>query len=296
MAKGHSARAFHNRVDNMLNNRVESHIVDLKPEDMLFEYYDKCLKLVMHGEPISDSRPRFLKDREGTYNPHKAFLMRVFKKLYEQDELLRKTCICTPLAIAIRNYVTPTKALQKAIGIDIINENYVSIKQKDNDNIEKVHWDVLQDSAYKVILDDRLLTHNSSSQFYSTDPRIEIDIHFPSDDMLRKNNKYFKPLLDEIHKLAEYKKLKLLPKYTQDMNDIPDKKFPMHFFNTLADVGGIGPYEVGRILGMYSANKIALLVKYCGKEVSTRTVNNSLLADIIMAETYPVRKKKRILE
>lgn len=296
MAKGHSARAFHNRVENMLNNKVESKIVKLKEDERLFEMYDNCLKLVMHGEPIADSRPRFLKDREGTYNPHKAFLMRVFSKLYEQDKVLQKTLIATPIAIVIRNYVTPTKALQKSIGVDIISEKYVSIKQKDNDNIEKVHWDVLQDSKYKVILDDRLLSHNYSEQFYSTEPRIEIDIHYPSDEMLKKEHKYFKPYIEQIEKLAEYKKIKILPKYTENIMEFNDKVFPREFFNALAELTDIGKREIGRILGMYSAHKIKLLVEYCGEVSSNRVRNELTLCDIIANETYPVIRKRRKLE
>lgn len=291
-----SARAFRARVDHMLENRVSASIRDLDIEERIFHMYDKCLSLVMHGEPVSDSRPRFLKDREGTYNPHKAFLMRVFGKLYEQDPLLQRIMIALPFAIDIRNFVTPTKKIQKRIGVDIINERYVSIKQKDNDNIEKVHWDVLQDDKYKILLDDKLVTHNRSSQFYSVDPRIEIDIHFPSEEVLKKNKSYFAPYIEEIKSNASYKKYKIHPKYIFGECGTSDKKFPMVFFNNLSEAG-LTVKQVERMLSsLYNAQQIGLLAKYCKVKTGNRDTNMKSLLEVIKNETYPVIKKKRRLE
>lgn len=294
--KSTSAKAFRSRVEHMLENRVEASVVKLSEDERLFPYYDECLKLVMHGEPISDSRPRHLKDRDGTYNPHKAYLMRVFGKLYEQDTLLQKTMIQTPFAIDIRNYVTPTKRIQKLIGPDIIEEQHVSIKQKDNDNIEKVHWDVLQDIKYKILLDDKLVTHNRSSQFYSVDPRIEIDIHYPSKEMLKSKRKYFAPYIEEIEHSSEFKKYKIHPKYLFNDLKVKDKDFPKIFFNNLAESGLTVSQTMMCLNTLYNANQILQLATYCKIKPTTRVANTVALEEIIRKETYPVVRKARRLE
>ena len=194
------------RVEYTKERYTPSYIETIPKEERLFEYFDERLVIVVYGEPIADSRPRFLKERDGTYNPHKAFLMRVFKAVYAQDELLQKTMIERPLGMKITSYVTPENNVKKAIGISILDEKSISIKQKDNDNIEKVHWDVLQDEKYAVILDDRLVSFNETIQLYSVEPRIVVEVHYPSDKMLQDKNEYFAPYMEHIKKLATYRK------------------------------------------------------------------------------------------
>lgn len=286
------AKALQARINYMMENKVESHVIDLPLEKRLFPKYDKALVMVMYGEPVADSRPRFKKDGDGTYNPHKAYLMRVFNKLYQEDDMLLKTVIDTPCGVILRNYVTPEKKMQKAIGVDIVDETHISIKQKDNDNIEKVHWDVLQDKQFSVLLDDKLVTHNSTCQFYSLEPRIEIEIQFPSKEMLEKEKKYFMPYLETIKMSASYKAFRLYPKYIFTICNTSDKKFPETFFNNLSEVN-LTAKQVGYILkDLYNAKRIEQLATYCKLNTSTRIANTVNLLDVIKSETYPVTKKK----
>ena len=201
------------RVNYTKERYTPSYIEKVPQRERLFPYFDERLVITVYGEPIADSRPRFLKERDGTYNPHKAFLMRVFKSVYEQDELLKRTLIERPLGMQIKSFVSPEKKILKAIGVDITNEKSLSIKQKDNDNIEKVHWDVMQDEKYAVILDDRLVAVNATIQMYSVEPRIVLEIHYPSDEMLKVQDTYFKPYIEHIKGLAAYRKARIYPKY-----------------------------------------------------------------------------------
>ena len=126
------------RVEYTKERYTPAYIEKIPEDEKLFKFFDERLVITVYGEPIADSRPRYLKERDGTYNPHKAFLMRVFKAVYEQDKLLQSTLIERPLGMRIRSFVTPENKVKKAIGEAILDELSISIKQKDNDNIEKV--------------------------------------------------------------------------------------------------------------------------------------------------------------
>lgn len=174
------------------------------------ELFDSKLTLCIHGTPISDSRPRLSSDKTYFYNPHKEALKKLFNHIYKTDSLLQETCITSPHQIDIRFYLLPDKDAIATFGKDMIDtENVMSIGVKDNDNIEKVHWDVLQDAKFRVILDDRNIVVNSTKKFYSFNPRIEIDILFCADP----DNPLNKLYMEMIMKKKVYKIFILSPKY-----------------------------------------------------------------------------------
>ena len=282
------------RVNYTKERYTPSYIEKVPQRERLFPYFDERLVITVYGEPIADSRPRFLKERDGTYNPHKAFLMRVFKSVYEQDELLKRTLIERPLGMQIKSFVSPEKKILKAIGVDITNEKSLSIKQKDNDNIEKVHWDVMQDEKYAVILDDRLVAVNATIQMYSVEPRIVLEIHYPSDEMLKVQDTYFKPYIEHIKGLAAYRKARIYPKYIFNIAGTKMNKFPEVFFNNISKCELTGK-QVENILHLYKADEIKLLMDYLKIKPLTRNKNVSYIKDIVVKGTYPITIKKKNL-
>lgn len=282
------------RVNYTKERYTPSYIEKVPQSERLFPYFDERLVITVHGEPIADSRPRFMKERDGTYNPHKAFLMRVFKSVYEQDELLQRTLIERPLGMRIKSFVTPEKKISKAIGVDIIDEKSLSIKQKDNDNIEKVHWDVMQDEKYSVILDDRLVAFNETIQMYSIDPRIILEIHYPSDEMLKMQSKYFKPYIEHIERLATYRKARIYPKYIFTISNTKIAKFPEVFFNNISKCELTGK-QVENILHLYKAEEIKLLMEYLKAKPLTRDKNVAYIKEAVVKGTYPITVKKKNL-
>lgn len=187
--------------------------------------FAKKLSIVIPGDPITDSRPR----RSGNffYNPKKIELCSIFDELYKDDDLLKNTCIPYPIAIVTRIYHNPKKKFEKHFKKDeelkekYDNEEIISIKRKDNDNYEKVHWDVLQDEEYRVILDDHHVCKNVTEKFYSDDPRIEIDILF-------NENYMYDIFKKDVESTVRYNKQQLSEKYWNS-HDLTDEELVEHF-------------------------------------------------------------------
>jgi len=281
------------RVEYMLNLRIPSKIINLPKNRRLYAKYDKALLITLHGEPISDSRPRYSNATDMFYNPHKAILMKLFGAIYNEDKLLQNMIILTPHAFVIRNYVVPSKKILRAFAKhDIANsEDVLCMKQKDNDNIEKVHFDVMQDIKYSVIIDDKLITHNMSSKFYSMDPRVEIEIQFPSEDSI-KTNPEFGIYLDMTKQSAEYKKFCITKKYIFNILKTEYKSFPKVFFNTLSTMH-VPEKQIRTILTtQYSADDISALCAYCRIKPSTRKVNMERLIEVITNDSFPVHRER----
>lgn len=291
------AKSVNDRITKMLNLAKACKIKNVPKNQRIYEKYDMALHITMHGEPISDSRPRHVKKTDLFYNPHKAMLMKVFGKLYEQDPVLRSTTITTPHGIVIRNYLKPDKEIKNVFGKELLSDKVLAIKQKDNDNIEKVHWDVLQDIKYAVILDDKLVTHNYSSKFYSVDERIELEIHFPSEIMLKEDSITFNRYKEIIERGANYKKFKITPKYIFEIKKVKPEKFAEEFFNNLSQVSIPLKQIVSIMDTCYTAHHIAQLVVYCGDVSTTRPANMVKLLQRIESETYRVTNvNRRILK
>lgn len=109
---------------------------------------------------------------------------------------------------------------------NIISENFPSITVKDNDNAEKVHWDILHDYQFKVILDDNLIWKNITEKRISNNERVEIFVNFCSD-----NNKIHPAYDAIIEKSLKYIYTRLNPKFLK-MNNIVDAKdiMMMHLY------------------------------------------------------------------
>ncbi|MFW6014958.1 MAG: RusA family crossover junction endodeoxyribonuclease [bacterium] len=207
------------RIRYSLNNYIPAKIT--KNDLMHKNIFDKKLSIVIPGNPVSDSRPRGTKSGH-FYNPNKNALKKLFKKLYEQDELLQKTCITYPHMVYLRIYVEPKKEFDTALPDELLKkENAPALGLKDNDNIEKVHWDILQDDAFKIILNDSSIVKNYTEKYYSNKPRIEIYV-------LYSENYIYDCYEKSIKKSMIYNKFKLSRKYI-DMNNIKGDALFEHF-------------------------------------------------------------------
>lgn len=202
-------------IDNYVPAKISKN--DLMHEDL----FDKKLSLVIPGTPVSDSRPRGTKSGH-FYNPNKNALKKLFKKLYEEDELLLNTCVTYPHMLVLRIYVEPKKAFDAALPDEILEkENAPALGLKDNDNIEKVHWDILQDDAFKIILNDSSIIKNYTEKYYSNNPRVEIDVLYSEDYLYDCYEK-------SIKKSMVYNKFKLSRKYIE-MKGLEGKELFEHF-------------------------------------------------------------------
>lgn len=151
--------------------------------------FNRVFQMTIPGKPISDSRPR---DAQGghKYNPHKVSLMKVFEALKKKDPALRKVFIKYDHFIIIKAYIGFSKNLMKYLNANELemleNETLPSIYMQDVDNYEKVHYDVLQDYANQIIMDDHFVTDNRTSKVYvpkgQNRERVEIQILFNSDE------------------------------------------------------------------------------------------------------------------
>lgn len=162
--------------------------------------WDKELKMVIHGSPVIDGRVRFNTQTFAIYNPMKTEMVKLFKPIYNSDEVLQGVIIDKLMIITTKLYFMPTADMAKHMTMSEINsEEFPSIVVKDNDNAEKVHFDVLHDKAFRVILDDNLIWYNDTKKFISMNERVELSIKFCStnnnvhamyDRVIRKNTKY----------------------------------------------------------------------------------------------------------
>lgn len=188
--------------------------------------YDKELKIVIHGSPVIDGRVKM--GKSGVfYNPQKNEMKRLFKPLYSSDDLLQGVIIDKLMKVKMDLYFMPTLDMAKLFGVEAINsERFPSIVVKDNDNAEKVHWDILHDYNFKVVLDDNLIIENTTRKFMSAKERVEIKIQFCSD-----NNNIHEAYDKIIQKNLKYIYMKIHPKFLR-MNNIVDASniLKFHFY------------------------------------------------------------------
>lgn len=218
--------------------------------------FDRMLRLVIPGDPVSDGRPRENKKLEIFYNQKKEFLRKIFRSIYKMDTLLQRLSILTPHRIEVRTYSLPTAVEAKYLSPEEISgEGVFSIGNKDNDNVEKVNWDVLQDTEFMIILNDSLTVNNETFKYYSYKPRTEICVYFSTT---------FTNLLYEqkIIKSMEYKFFMCSKKFTIDKEMMSDKDVIEYLGVKLIDIKTTAKKKVGYLLKAYPAEIIDGLFKY----------------------------------
>lgn len=207
-----------------------------KPIKYLNFKFNQMLTIVIPGHPVIDSRPRFLQKKDGTigtYNPHKAQLMKIFKVIYDDSPVLQGICILGPMRVELDIYERIPNNYFKALNKDEIklleNEQLPAVNKPDVDNGMKITYDVNQDLEYQVILRDEHVVDSQTSKIYVKDPadeRMVMRIYF-SNDIPR----WYKDILFNSN---DYLLYNLSMKY-KFINQIPDKKWGKEFFKILTN-------------------------------------------------------------
>ena len=207
-----------------------------KPIKYLNFKFNQMLTIVIPGHPVIDSRPRFLQKKDGTigtYNPHKAQLMKIFKVIYDDSPVLQGICILGPMRVELDIYERIPNNYFKALNKDEIklleNEQLPAVNKPDVDNGMKITYDVNQDLEYQVILRDEHVVDSQTSKIYVKDPgdeRMVMRIYF-SNDIPR----WYKDILFNSN---DYLLYNLSMKY-KFINQIPDEKWGKEFFKILTN-------------------------------------------------------------
>lgn len=217
------------------NFQSVTEIIELKkPIQINNVTMNKMVRIVIPGEPIVDSRPRFMQSRDGSiraYNPHKAQLMKVFKEIYDPSDVLHGLVILGPIYAEIDLYKPVPKTYMRFMTnkdkMDLLNERFIGCSTPDVDNIEKINYDVLQDDAYAIILRDEMIIRNQTTKYFVMDPknsRVEVRLYY--NDTLPKWCK------EITQNTSEYLKFTLSMKY-KFINQISDEDWCKRFFQNI---------------------------------------------------------------
>lgn len=202
----------------------------IKFENLIF---NRRLSIVIPGSPIVDERTRFTMTGDSFfgYNPAKNNLKKIFEYIYDSSEMLNRLVILSPMTIDLKVYKVLQKNHAKILSkkdIELIKqEKFVSFSKPDNDNIEKVHFDVIQDDAYNVILRDENIVSNTTTKYHVYDPadeRVEITI------LYTETPAYLKEF---VYDSVEYFKYTISLK-SKLINNISDEEFAKEFYRNIA--------------------------------------------------------------
>lgn len=277
------------------DNYVPSLMQDLIPTKET--PYNKRLMITIPGTPVVDGRPRENRKLEVFYNEKKIFLKKIFNEVYKRDKLLQKICIKTPHQVSLFLYYLPTKdELGFLSNQELIDENVDSISSKDNDNVEKVHYDVLQDGEFMITLNDSHMSRNGTRKFYSVMPRTVIYIDF--------NDTFIHPLYKhKIEKSMTYKMLKMSKKWNIDMMGYDTITAVKNIISTLDTVKTTDRKKLKYMYSGYSAEVINELYRWfkfarltpCENErdeIFIKRLKSSIKIDFIIEHSITKKKSK----
>ena len=219
------------------NWEPEVKLIELrKPLNFLSFKFNRMLSIVIPGHPIIDSRPRFLQKKDGTigtYNPHKAQLMKIFKVIYDESPVLQGICIIGPMRIELDIYEKIPNNYKKTLNkqeLELLKKQRLpALTKPDVDNGMKITYDVNQDLEYQVILRDEHVVDSQTSKIFvedQYDERMVMRIYF-SDDLPR----WYKDILYDSN---DYLLYNLSMKY-KFINQIPDEMWGKEFFKILSN-------------------------------------------------------------
>lgn len=225
----------------------------LKPSQLLKSdnsKYEKMLLITIPKFVISDSRPKAGKG-DSFYNINKIMLMEIFKIIYDNDDLLKNLTLFGKYFIVLKAFIRPSIKVEKVFGEELIaSEEIECVAIKDNDNIEKVHWDVLQDEKYHILLDDSFVSCNMTLKYWSYNPRVEIIIYH---DPTEYKEEYLKLMYD----LEKYKKFLCTKKrFTSP------KEFWENLFKTKLKNKKGSNNKLIAILKNYTVNELDEIISY----------------------------------
>ena len=287
-------------LDRFENCNYKSRIKDLKlkkPMVIRNMKFDKMLCITIPGEPIRDGRPRGVGNlTEGTghfYNPEKAQLMKVMREVIRRSGTdCDKIVISSPLYINLIAYECMTKVSSKYLKDkeDLLKENMVGIFEKDVDNIEKVHYDVLQDAKIMFIINDAYIIKNCTEKVFVDDPRnqrVEINIYYTDKELPYYTN--------NIIRGKEWLPYILSPKYKANYN-IPDEMWSKVFYTNL--INYIKENKTKKITktvryileNIYTIDKLQLIESGTRIQIIDKICNNT---DLILERVRKQKKRKK---
>lgn len=277
---------IHNRFNNS-NYKYSVEVIDLKkPVIQKNIKFNKMLKIIIPGEPLIDGRVRFLERNDGsigTYNPHKAQLMKVYKYIYDDDPILHGLCILGPMRIDLYIYNQIPKSWMKHLSkkdlIDLETGNFVAPAKPDIDNGMKIHYDVMQDLQYQNILRDECVVAGNTEKYFVKDvkdQRVVLEIYY--------NDKIPEWYKENVYNSSDYLRYTLSMKY-KFINNISDENWQKHFYQTIASFykrTKKNPLtSVKYVLSKYKKNDLDLILYEKTSELAIEKILNMVEAIII---------------
>lgn len=165
-----------------------------------------CLKIVLYGEPFSDSRPKPNMRTGGIALVNQNLMKKAFKPFFERTELLKKLTILSPYLLKCNFYLEATekdkkriKKLKKYIGDLYYKEKLAHMGEKDVDNMIKIHNDIMLQNEFRIILTDgyNVGTLFSPKLITPDNPRAEMYVYF--NNSKEKNDYYREKITESLH-------------------------------------------------------------------------------------------------
>lgn len=159
--------------------------------------YNKCLKIVLYGEPYSDSRPKPNMRTGGIALVNQQKMKKTFKEFYNRCELLQKLTIANLYHMECKFYMSITnvdkkeiKKMSKFTQKLLQQEKLAQLGEKDVDNMIKIHNDILLQDEFRITLTDAFhINQLETFKVLSEDPRAEIYLYFNDK---KYSNDYYK--------------------------------------------------------------------------------------------------------
>lgn len=256
---------------DMRNDYAELIQIPREYRDKCKKYgYDKCLKVVFYGDPISDSRPKTNKLTGGVHLPNQEKMEVIFNNLLNRSELLQNLTIKSYYHIAYKYYVSATqkdiKLFKKDSKLwkDYTNEKLMCLYREDLDNEIKLSNDIMFTRNKFILLTDSFNPGIfEAEQWISPNPRSEVLYFFTE----KVKNKYYKEVIERSSDWSDY----LLSKkhMTQNNRSYADQvdymkrfiKLRIKDLNTEKQMSSFISYVSKRIEVEYSADDIKGLAK-----------------------------------
>lgn len=230
----------------------------LRPQGSLL-VYNRMLNVVIPGKPIADGRVRFGQD--SIYNPNKANMMKIFDRIYKGSEA-EKLTIFGHVRFDITVYLPLPKTYKKIIGPDnfklVESGNFHAPTKPDNDNFEKICYDLLQDRHYLILFADECIIDNRTTKFYVPSEqlaRIEMRVYF--------NDPAEIWMMDKLKTNKDYLGYLISPKYMN--RHIKPSKWKSYFYKTINEWvknnknNKSVPTTVKNILRVYNTEELRLI-------------------------------------
>lgn len=131
------------------------------------------ISFVIYLEPKATPRPRVLRTNR-SYVPNAQNNRNLFNE-FKETSLEDFEPICTPCKMSIKAYLPIPNSMSKIEKV-LAELGFIKhISKPDWDNLGKTYSDMIQPA---LLIDDSLIFESSIKKFYSTKPRVEIQIEY----------------------------------------------------------------------------------------------------------------------